>query len=43
MRLSLLGERLTDEEVDTIIKLTGLEEDLDGNVKYEGNVLTLCI
>ncbi|KAI0239264.1 Myosin essential light chain, striated adductor muscle [Lamellibrachia satsuma] len=37
MRMVLvgLGERLTDEEVDTIIKLTGLEEDLDGNVKYE--------
>ena len=34
--LLLSGERLTDEEVDTIIKLTGLEEDLDGNVKYEG-------
>lgn len=43
MRMVLvgLGERLTDEEVDTIIKLTGLEEDLDGNVKYEEFVSTI--
>jgi len=30
------GERLTDIDVDTILKLTGTEEDLDGNIKYEG-------
>jgi Ca2+-binding EF-hand superfamily protein len=33
--LTSLGERLKDSEVDQIIKLTGTEEDLDGNVKYE--------
>jgi len=33
--LTSLGERLTDGDVDTILKLTGTEEDLDGNVKYE--------
>lgn len=33
--LTSLGERLTDAEVDQILKLTGTEEDLDGNVKYE--------
>jgi len=32
----LTGERLTDVDVDTILKLTGTEEDLDGNIKYEG-------
>jgi Ca2+-binding EF-hand superfamily protein len=26
---------LTDADVDTILKLTGTEEDLDGNIKYE--------
>ena len=31
-----IGERLTDVDVDTILKLTGTEEDLDGNIKYEG-------
>ena len=31
-----LGERLTDQEVDLILKYTGTEEDLDGNIKYEG-------
>lgn len=30
------GERLTDMEVENILKYTGTEEDLDGNVKYEG-------
>jgi hypothetical protein len=30
------GERLTDQEVDQILKYTGTEEDLDGNIKYEG-------
>lgn len=34
--LTMLGERLTDKDVDTILKLTGTEEDLDGNIKYEG-------
>lgn len=33
--LTSLGERLTDEEVDSVIKFTDLQEDLDGNVKYE--------
>jgi len=30
------GERLTDAEVEMILKYTGTEEDLDGNIKYEG-------
>jgi len=34
--LTSLGERLTDREVDHIIKWTDLTEDLEGNVKYEG-------
>ena len=33
--LASLGERLTDSEVDFILKYTGTEEDLDGNFKYE--------
>jgi Ca2+-binding EF-hand superfamily protein len=33
--LTSLGERLTDQEVDLILKYTGTEEDLDGNIKYE--------
>ena len=33
---SLSGERLSDQDVDTIVKHTELQEDLDGNVKYEG-------
>lgn len=33
--LTSLGERLTDPEVDLILKYTGTEEDLDGNIKYE--------
>lgn len=33
--LTSLGERLTDNEVSDIIKFTGTEEDLDGNIKYE--------
>lgn len=33
--LQSLGERLTDTEVETILKSTETEEDLDGNVKYE--------
>lgn len=32
----LVGERLTDEEVEAIIKACEIEEDLEGNVKYEG-------
>ena len=31
-----LGERLSDADVDSILKFTGTEEDLDGNIKYEG-------
>lgn len=34
--LTSLGERLTDQDVDQIIKFTDLQEDLEGNVKYEG-------
>lgn len=34
--LTVSGERLTDAEVDSIFKLTGTEEDLEGNIKYEG-------
>jgi len=30
-----LGERLTDEEVENILKWTDTVEDLDGNLKYE--------
>lgn len=30
------GERLTDDQVDEIIRNTDLQEDLEGNVKYEG-------
>lgn len=33
--LTSLGERLTDVEVTDILKFTGTEEDLDGNIKYE--------
>jgi Ca2+-binding EF-hand superfamily protein len=33
--LTMLGERLTDADVDMILKHTGTEEDLDGNIKYE--------
>ncbi|ESO08112.1 hypothetical protein HELRODRAFT_75335, partial [Helobdella robusta] len=33
--LTNLGERLTDSEVDLILRYTNTEEDLDGNVKYE--------
>ena len=34
------GERLTDPEVEQILKYTGTEEDLDGNIKYEGKWLS---
>lgn len=30
-----LGERLTEPEVDEILKFTDTQEDLDGNLKYE--------
>jgi len=30
------GEKLTEEEVDDILKHIDLAEDLEGNVKYEG-------
>eukprot|EP00178_Gracilaria_changii_P008704 TRINITY_DN2615_c0_g2_i1.p1 TRINITY_DN2615_c0_g2~~TRINITY_DN2615_c0_g2_i1.p1 ORF type:complete len:156 (+),score=28.63 TRINITY_DN2615_c0_g2_i1:78-545(+) len=33
--LSGMGDRLTDEEVDEILRFTETEEDLDGNVKYQ--------
>jgi len=32
---------LTDPEVDMILKYTGTEEDLDGNIKYEGECVSL--
>jgi len=34
--MSCKGEKLTDGEVDLIFKLTGTEEDIEGNIKYEG-------
>ncbi|KAK3607275.1 hypothetical protein CHS0354_002896 [Potamilus streckersoni] len=33
--LTCLGEKLTDQEVDDILKHIDLAEDLEGNVKYE--------
>lgn len=33
--LTTMGERLTDDEVTTIMKFTDTEEDLDGNIQYE--------
>jgi Ca2+-binding EF-hand superfamily protein len=33
--LSAMGDRLTDEEVEEIIRCTDTQEDLDGNIKYE--------
>jgi myosin light chain 6 len=33
--ISNYGERLSDDEVNDIIKFTDLHEDLEGNVKYE--------
>lgn len=35
------GERLGDSDVDHILKFTDTEEDLDGNIKYEGQLLLL--
>lgn len=32
------GEKLTDLEVDDILKHIDLAEDLEGNVKYEGTL-----
>jgi len=29
---------LQDTDVDSILKHTGTEEDLDGNIKYEGKI-----
>ena len=29
---------MQDTDVDSILKFTGTEEDLDGNIKYEGKV-----
>lgn len=37
----IAGERLTDPDVDQILKFTGTEEDLDGNIKFEGKTRTL--
>jgi len=33
--LTCFGERLLDEEVDSIIQAIGVHEDLEGNLKYE--------
>jgi len=33
--LTSLGERLTDIEVDDVMRFTDITEDLDGNIKYE--------
>jgi len=33
--LTAMGERLEDEEVDQIVKLTDIHIDLDGNLKYD--------
>lgn len=33
--LTMMADRLSDADVDTILKCTGTEEDLDGNIKYE--------
>lgn len=33
--LASMGDRLTDLEVEGILKSTGTEEDLDGNIKFE--------
>jgi len=33
--ITMMGERMTDEEVDQILKYTDTQEDLDGNIKYE--------
>lgn len=33
----LAGERLNDIDVDNIMQYTDTREDLDGNIKYEGN------
>ena len=37
------GEKLTDVEVDLIFKLTGTEEDIEGNIKYEGTARLLIL
>lgn len=34
--LSHTGDRLSDEEMDEILRFTETEEDIDGNVKYGG-------
>jgi len=33
--LASMGDRLIDQEIEGILKATGTEEDLDGNIKYE--------
>ncbi|XP_070173412.1 myosin, essential light chain, adductor muscle-like, partial [Littorina saxatilis] len=33
--LTAMGERLTDAEVDMIMKLTDITVDLEGNIKYD--------
>ena len=37
VHVAITGERLPDGDVDQIFKLTGIEEDLDGNIKYAGS------
>jgi len=33
--LSALGEKLSEEEIDEIMRLTDVQEDLEGNIKFE--------
>ncbi|ESO96151.1 hypothetical protein LOTGIDRAFT_160139 [Lottia gigantea] len=33
--LNAMGDRLTDSEIDDIIKYTDVREDLEGNIKYD--------
>lgn len=33
----LTGDKLKDEEIDEILQETDVQEDLDGNIKFEGN------
>ena len=41
--MSCEGEKLTDSEVDQIFKHTGTEEDMEGNIKYEGICTAIAI
>lgn len=41
--MCVAGERLTDAEVDSIFKFTGTEEDIEGNIKYEGRFIQQAV